>query len=204
MGGFRRISREGTMEFRQWHSECELVVLHLRHDEWRHAVPNRVGGSVAARGVGAEGAGRHRGYVVGDGDARHRQSGLHGRRCVRAGKAQLFARRYSGRDRTVVQSPRLVCDGVDTIGGECTGHRARCDREPCGYRCHGGLDHVGASVARPADGAGPHRRGGGDRQRRPRLCVRCRRKAVGHFVRGRCTLGSRDRAGSPGTGACDA
>ena len=118
---------------------------------------DRVWRSVAARGVGAAGAGRHRGYLVGDGDAWHRQSGFHGRRCVRAGKAQLFVGRCSGRDRTLVQPPRLVCDGVDTIGGERTRHRTRCDRQPGRDRRHRGIDFVGASVARPADGAGPHR-----------------------------------------------
>ena len=34
LGGHGRISREGTMEFRQRHPERELVVLHLRHDGW--------------------------------------------------------------------------------------------------------------------------------------------------------------------------
>ena len=47
--------------------------------------------------------------------------------------------------------------GVDTIGGECTGYSAWCDRQPCRDRRHQAADLVGASAARPADGAGPHR-----------------------------------------------
>ena len=56
LGGRRRISREGSMEFRQRHPERELVVLHLRHDGWRHAVSDRGRRSVAARGLGAAGS----------------------------------------------------------------------------------------------------------------------------------------------------
>ena len=55
------------------------------------------------------------------------------------------------------------------------------------------FDDVHHVVARPADGAGPHRGSGGDRQRRARLCVRRRGRAWAAVCDGAPDLGARSR-----------
>jgi len=65
VGGRGWLSRQRAMELRQRYPERELALLHLRHDGRRHAAS----GSRSARGVGAQGIGDHRGYLVGDGNA---------------------------------------------------------------------------------------------------------------------------------------
>ena len=52
--------------------------------------------------MGAEGIGDHRGHLVGDGNARHRQPGFHRGRCRRAIAAKLPVGRPAARDRPPV------------------------------------------------------------------------------------------------------
>ncbi len=59
-------------------------------------------GAGAACPLGAEGVRDHPGHLVGDGHARHRQSGLHRGRCLCAGGAELPVGRASERDRRFV------------------------------------------------------------------------------------------------------
>ena len=53
VGGRWRLSREGTVEFRQRDPECELAVLHLHDDGWRYAATERGRRAGAACGLGA-------------------------------------------------------------------------------------------------------------------------------------------------------